>query len=135
MENNTSNSPTIFDVSGFITWEDTKDIQPKKTPEYPKTTTGVVRGIKRDLKQDYQFFIKDKKIKEIRITKIDKKEGIMHLWVHKTDRTQISRILGLLREYPFKYTIFTTDAATKYVFKCTVEVNPTDIPKGIVVLN
>jgi hypothetical protein len=117
------------------TWEDISGTQPKKTPEYPKTTAGVIRNIKKDLKQDYQFFIKDKKIKEIRITKIDKKKGVMHLWVYKTDRTQIPRILGLLREYPFKHTIFPTGAAIRYFFKCTVEVNPINIPKGIVVLN
>ena len=123
-----------LDNSGFVAWENSGN-QPKKTPEYPKTTAGVVRGIKKDLKKDYQFFIKDKKIKEIRITKIDKKKGIMHLWIHKTDRTQIPRILGLLNRYPFKYTIFGPDAAISYFFKCTVEINPTDIPKGIVVLN
>ena len=133
MEPNIDNSQQI--LLEVTTWEDTKGTQPKKTPEYPKTTAGVVRSIKRDLKKNYQFFIKNKKIKEIKITKIDKKKGVMHLWVHKTDRAQIPRILGILRKYPFKYTIFSRDATIAYLFKCTVEINPTNIPKGIVVLN
>lgn len=134
MATSTVSSQAIFDNSGLSAWENSGN-QPNKTPKYPKTTAGVVRNIKKDLKKDYQFFIKNKKVKEIRITKIDKKKGVMHLWVHKTDRTQIPRILSLLRQYPFKHTIFPTDAAIKYIFKCTVEVNPTHIPKGIVVLN
>jgi hypothetical protein len=134
LRNINSSQQVSFDSTSLSAWENSGN-QPKKTPKYPKTTAGVIRNMRKDLKKDYQFFIKDKKIKEIRITKIDKKKGVMHLWVHKTDRTQIPRILGLLREYPFKHTRFPTGAATGYVFKCTVEVNPTNIPKGIVVLN
>lgn len=129
-----SSQQISLDNSGFVAWEN-EGKHHKEIPEYPKTTAGVVRNLKRDLKKDYQFFIKNKNIKQIKITKIDKKKGIMHLWIHKTNRTQVPRILDLLRQYPFKYTIFPTDAAITYFFKCTVEINPTNIPKGIVVLN
>ena len=112
--------------------------RPKKTLEYPKTTAGVVRQMQKDFKKDYQFFIKNKNVKEIKITKIDKKSRIMHLWIHKKDRTYIPRILSILIRYPFKsfkYATFPPSAVREYLLKCTVEINPTNIPKGIVVLN
>lgn len=102
---------------------------------YPKTTAGVIKRMRKDLEKDYRFFIKDKNVKEIKITKIDKKKGIMYLWIHKKDRTQIPQILSLLTKYPFKYMLFPVGSAPEYFLKCTVEINPTNIPKGIVLLN
>ncbi len=111
------------------------DWQPKKTSEYPRTTASVVRQMQKDFKKDYQFFIKDKNVKEIKITKIDKKNGTIHLWIHKKDRTYIPRILSILIRYPFRYMTFSPGEAQEYLLKCTVEINPTNIPKGIVILN
>ncbi len=105
------------------------------SPIYPNSLGGVIRYIKKDLKEHYQFLIKDKNVKEIRITKIDRKNHIMHLWIHKKDRKYIARILSLLRYYPFKHMIFTDNPTLEYLFKCTVEIDPKIIPKGIVVLN
>jgi hypothetical protein len=109
--------------------------QPNPIPTYPSSITGVVRYLKKDLKEHYQFLIKDKNVKEIRITKIDRKKHIIYLWIYKKDRKYIARILSLLRFYPFKHMIFSEDSGSGFILKCTVEINPTIIPKGIVVLN
>ncbi len=106
-----------------------------RAPTYPSSITGVIRLIKKDLKESYQFLIKDKNVKEIRITKIDRKKHIIYLWVYKKDRKYIARILSLLGYYPLKRMIFSEDSISGFLFKCTVEINPTIIPKGIVVLN
>ncbi len=103
---------------------------------YPSSITGIIRYIKKDLRESYQFLIKDKNVKEIRITEIDRKKHIIYLWIYKKDRKYIARILSLLRYYPFKHRmIFAENSMSGFFFKCTVEINPTIIPKGIVVLN
>ena len=109
--------------------------QPKPTPVYPSSITGVIRHMKKDLKGSFQFLIKDKNVKEIKITKIDRKKHIIYLWIYKKDRKYIARILSLLRFYPFKHMIFSEESGSGFILKCTVEINPTIIPKGIVVLN
>ncbi len=132
MESNTCNSPKSS-VNNLSFKQAGR--QPKPTPTYPNSITGVIRHIKKDLKESYQFLIKDKNVKEIRITKIDRKRHIIYLWIYKKDRKYIAGIMSLLRYYPFKHMIFSENSGSGFLFKCTVEINPTIIPKGIVVLN
>ncbi len=134
MENNTDNSQGNL-TDALLAGSFKGGRQPKPTPTYPSSLTGVIRHIKKDLKESYRFLIKDKNVKEIRITKIDTKKHIMHLWIYKKDRKYIARILSLLNDYPLKHVLFLQNSASVYLFKCTVEINPTIIPKGIVVLN
>jgi hypothetical protein len=136
MANNTSNSQKSSVDSPLVLLPHKRaSRQPKPTPAYPSSLTGIVRQMRKDLKESYQFLIKDKNVKEIRITKIDRKKHIMYLWIYKKDRKYIARILSLLRFYPFKNMIFSENSGSGFILKCTVEINPTIIPKGIVVLN
>ena len=103
--------------------------------KYPKTTAGFIRRLKEDLKKNYKYITEDKNIKQIKITKIDKKTKIMYLWVHKNDRKGIPKILSLLIRYPFNYILFDRNTISEYLLECTVEIKPTKSPKGIIVLN
>ena len=113
----------------------------KPCPEYPKTLTGIIRMMKKDMQDHYGFLIKKKNVKEIKITKIDVKNATMHLWIHKTDRYQIPKILNMLYKYPFNYAtgfhLFDDEITGQpfYTLKNTIEVNPKNIPKGITILN
>ncbi|KYK22725.1 hypothetical protein AYK24_00425 [Thermoplasmatales archaeon SG8-52-4] len=114
----------------------------KPAPEYPKTLTGVIRMMKKDMQHRYGFLVKKKNVKEIKITKIDVKNATMHLWIHKTDRYQIPKILNMLFKYPFTYVyefdFFVDDKRIGqpfYTLKSTIEINPKNIPKGITILN
>ena len=134
MENNINSSQEILIDNSQVGYKQPQR-QPKPTPTYPSSLTGIIRHMKKDMKESYQFLIKDKNVKEIRITKIETKKHIMHLWIHKKDRKYIARIMTLLRFYPFKHMIFWDKSGSGFILKCTVEINPTIIPKGIVVLN
>lgn len=134
MENNISSSQEIL-IDVIVNSAHKWGSKPKPTPAYPTSLTGIVRQMKKDLKKDFQFLIKDKNVKEIKITKIDRKKHIIYLWIYKKDRKYIARILSLLDYYPFKRKSFLRDFASIFLLKCTVEINPKIIPRGIVILN
>jgi hypothetical protein len=107
----------------------------KPTTKYPNTTTGIITCMIRDIKTQYKDFFKDKKVKQIKIVKVDKKKHTLHLWVHKENRTNIAKIMSLLDRYPFTFMNTFDSPLPPYKLECTVEINPKTIPKGISILD
>ena len=110
---------------------------PKPMPQYPNNLTGVIRCMKKDIREDIGHLIKSLKVKEIKITKINTKEALMYIWINKPVRYGTMNLLKWFRRFPFrfKYTHKSGTGHPFYNLHTSIEINAKTSPKGISLLN